>query len=358
MCVPKVFSSRNHLCTVGESGLQDCSDNCKLGVLWEHVAQKHPVPTTGFKAANGKAKFLFPDFELGSIYFQHQARGLNASINRAISEGCMNNWEHGDMDIEIIFESELSNSSQYYIQFNMEQLTNKDRFHSRYNSKMKNAVQLWDWSFFHCRDDKLHLGRHCLSIPFWHTDPEDWIQYPDKPPTTDAIFFGSIGCPGRTALCQVLTKNMVPGTNHKIHCIDNAHGEDLKPHILSTKIVFVEHCYAGAVLPVHRINQVLSRGVPVISTVSSDHVLDTMYSHMGVVLSDHGIAPQNFNPNQPNVQRPTLAKDLLDLLDDEKSLAEARTRARRYNVMKQRCNAGLCKALHQLNTDMRDKKGN
>lgn len=309
--------------------------------------------TKGFSAAKALPKFRFPDFDLRSIYFQHQARGLNSSIHRAISEGCMNNWEHGDIEMEIIFESSLSNSTEYYIQFNMEQLTNRDRFNQHYMTKIRNAVQLWDWSSFHCADDSLPLGRPCLVIPFWLADPTDWIQFSNKAPTTDALFFGAVGCPGRKALCQVLTQNMVPGTNWTIKCLGDTYGDDLKPYILDTRIVFVEHCYTGAVLPVHRINQVLSRGVPVISTVSVDPVLDSMYSHMGVVLSDHGISPGDFNPNIPHLHKSTLAKDLIDLLDDRESLEAATLRTSRYNKIKQRCNAGLCRALHQLNDDLR-----
>ena len=63
-------------------------------------------------------------------------------------------------------------------------------------------------------------------------------------------------------------------------------GDALIHKIRQSKVVFVEAYYDQSVLTVHRINQVLRQGVPVIAPHSADLELDAEYERFGVIFTD------------------------------------------------------------------------
>ena len=109
--------------------------------------------------ARGMPKFKFPwtKPEYLLMYFDETLKGLLASLNSASQMGCLDNWEHGeiDIDVEISFESrsQTSPGSQApYIQIQMEQPSSggKDTlFKDSYVEKLASALQVWEFAPSH-----------------------------------------------------------------------------------------------------------------------------------------------------------------------------------------------------------------
>jgi hypothetical protein len=109
--------------------------------------------------ARGMPKFKFPwtnpDYLLR--YFDETLKGLLASLHSASQMGCLDNWQHGeiDIDVEISFESRSQTSpgsEAPYIQIQMEQLSSggKDTFFKdSYVEKLASALQVWEFAPSH-----------------------------------------------------------------------------------------------------------------------------------------------------------------------------------------------------------------
>ena len=107
-------------------------------------------------------KFIFPGLTEPQVqrYFGHNILGLVSSLyDAAISRGCMDNWIHGDIEIDIclIHDEHCVPTSDFYIQYQMEQITSanvksfKAKLSSAYALKLRNALQVWDFSKFNVR---------------------------------------------------------------------------------------------------------------------------------------------------------------------------------------------------------------
>ena len=80
-----------------------------------------------------------------SPFFHDNVHGLKMSIQQALYAGCLNSWSHGNMDVDVLFDAHAKSSSKYFIQFNMEQMTNKRLFDDVYRGKLRRATAVWDW---------------------------------------------------------------------------------------------------------------------------------------------------------------------------------------------------------------------
>jgi len=280
-------------------------------------------------------KFIYP--EEGNLYFGVQAIGLKHTIDTALAQGCMANWEGGAIDIEIMFGAGTVPSKTHYVQYQMEQLANEGLFTPIYDAKLATATQLWDFSAHHCAHHAQKYKRRCDHVPLWLTDGPTW-KVPATMPAKrfDALHFGEAN-PKRRKLCNDVLN--LGGVN--AFCSFSLWGPALEEHILAAKVVMIEHYFPHAVLPVHRINQVLSRGVPVIIPHSVDPQLDARYAEMGVVFSAAG--------------GDSLAADVKALVIDPARLDRATKAALKYNQHKQRSLAPICEQLGRLYEDVKRK---
>jgi hypothetical protein len=118
--------------------------------------------------ARGRPKFLFPNLHR---YYEGTLNGIVDSIHTAAQMGCLDNWEHGamDIDIDISWHPRSVSASQFtgprwttadrkapFIQIQMEDMEEDDnvaegdtrpsRFTHQYVDKLGSAVQLWEFS--------------------------------------------------------------------------------------------------------------------------------------------------------------------------------------------------------------------
>ncbi len=88
-------------------------------------------------------KFVYT--ELSNIFFQSNVAGLNQSIHKAISNGCLSRWAHGRRQIHVVFTATALPINSDYIQVQMEQYNTKHFSHA-YGRKLQNALQVWEFS--------------------------------------------------------------------------------------------------------------------------------------------------------------------------------------------------------------------
>jgi len=107
--------------------------------------------------------FVFPDKDdhATKLYFGQNILGLVSTLyDSAISKGCMDNWSHGNLEISICLRHDRCNknrNSDFLIQYQMEQIASKGvkghnaKLTKQYASKLKNALQVWDFSKLNVR---------------------------------------------------------------------------------------------------------------------------------------------------------------------------------------------------------------
>lgn len=89
-------------------------------------------------------------------------------IQQALYAGCLSSWSHGNMDVDVLFYAHAKSSSKYFIQFNMEQMTNKRLFDDVYRGKLRRATAVWDWSRENIHSMRSFLRAEQLNmVPLW-----------------------------------------------------------------------------------------------------------------------------------------------------------------------------------------------
>lgn len=108
-------------------------------------------------------RFVFPDrdVENSNLYFADNIAGLNASLNAAIREGCLDGWPSAataattastgvvekpvEISVLLAHDTLPRPTSAFYVQYQMEQLASP-WFDAGYVRKLRGALAVWDFS--------------------------------------------------------------------------------------------------------------------------------------------------------------------------------------------------------------------
>ena len=156
----------------------------------------------------------------------------------------------------------------------------------------------------------------------------------------DALLFGAHSRK-RQELCTKVSAELA-GSGRRVRCaLGSLWGPALRSAIEASRLVFGAHFFNGASLPVHRINQVLAAGTPMVHPPSSDAKLDAQYAEWGVV----------FVPQEHLAAK--LDRLLRDTRNEELALARAQTRTFVEHVLRERNNptSPLCQALARIGSN-------
>lgn len=299
----------------------------------------------------GPHPFIFSRDDSHSIFFRDNVRGLAHSLQTALAAGCMPCAEASTSKVAVLLHDERLLSALAdepaprqtpfgkgnTIVLQLEQLNHK-RFVPPALAQTRRllgaAAHVWDFSEASATKLGPLLGRPVEYMPLT-TSVNPTVLRPSQADsfTTDALLFGLL-TPERTALCT-----RVQALSIRTVCSQSLWGEDLVRAVRSSKIVFGQHVYANASLPVHRINQALAQGTPVVYPPSSDPALDALYARWGVVFC-------------PEEALPSCLSRLLSSADGgELDQARAKTRLFQEHIRSQaesREGGALCTALTRM----------
>lgn len=280
----------------------------------------------------------YPNFiftEEHNIFFSRNIRGLKHSLAQALLRGCLGHWRYGPVNISIVFTATHFVDAQYYIQVQLEQ-QGTHHFSPSYIQKLQRASQVWefvpvthsskrmfytptyfvptvlmlDQNVYSCRAESssslsnLRGGafevfergfyRTCVIADGQISDgpirKSPYCTYCQEDEATlaslscakllknraDILMFGKIeGSYNnyREKVClDMRTQNL------SSLCLQGVFGEALNHFVCQAKIIVVERYFKNSVLETHRIDPLLQAGKVIISSHSSNRLLESFYS--------------------------------------------------------------------------------
>lgn len=276
--------------------------------------------------------------ELQSPYFDLNARGLVQSALAARARGCAQGLPSSAPALTVLFAESPTPSP--FVVYWMEQLFNTR--HPVQGSRLKRllgaAAEVWSFSYSDRATIEQRTGRRAVYMPLYSTLTAAQIltttSPPPRAPVHDALMFGQL-TGRRKSLCTDVER---VARGRRVTCTDGLWGAELRKAVLASRLVFGTHAFPRASLPVHRINQVLAAGTPVVYPPSADGMLDADYSKWGLLLF-----PEN-----------ELAQHIGRLLREpgQATLMDAREKARAFgrHVLSERNSSDnpLCAAMQRL----------
>ena len=197
----------------------------------------------------------------------------------AQAHGCAKGLSRKTPALTVLFAESPTPSP--FVVYWMEQLYNTR--HPVQGSKrlLDAAAEVWSFSYSDRTTIEQRTGRRAVYMPLYITlTSAQILRSPPQVPVHDALMFGQL-TGRRKSLCTDLER---VAHGRRITCTNGLWGAELRKAVLASRLVFGTHAFSRASLPVHRINQVLAAGTPVVYPPSADGMLDADYSKWGLLL--------------------------------------------------------------------------
>jgi len=210
-----------------------------------------------------------------SRYFDFVIKGLDECfLELNIEYKLVDTYQEDSNNIYILCTThEQRPLPKKYISYNFEQLTTDKIWDSHFFDKLKNAVEVWDYSLENIKilESK---GIKCKFLPLGITNTIDYnINREIDSRKLDFLFYGCINDNRINKLKNLL--QIYYKTPEKYFVSNNCWGNDLIQKMSETRIGINIHFYTGnTILEIHRIYPMIINRVWVISETSNDSWYD------------------------------------------------------------------------------------